>query len=60
MKGVSHCDMHGLMAHENWHAPIEVVTCEEENRPGYDSMPVKHLPHIVLMFLLPTINRTQN
>lgn len=39
MKGVSHCDMHGLMAHENWHAPIEVVTCEEENRPGYDSMP---------------------
>merc|ERR1711879_133871 len=39
MTGVSFHDMHGLMAQNDWLPPIEVVTCDEENRPGYNSMP---------------------
>jgi len=39
MKNVPFHDMHGLMAKEDWLPPIEVVTCNDENRPGYNSMP---------------------
>jgi len=30
--------MHGIMGNENWPAPFRVVECNEENRPGYNSM----------------------
>jgi len=39
MEGVKRKEMHGLMVEEDWLPPIQVVTCDEENRPGYNSMP---------------------
>jgi len=39
MMGISRHEMHGLMVEPDWQDPIEVVTCAEENRPGYNSMP---------------------
>jgi len=39
MEGVERTDMHGLMVKEDWLPPIQVVTCEDANRPGYNSMP---------------------
>jgi len=42
MTGVCRPDMHGLMVQHNWEDPIQVVTCEAENRPGYDGCMPSH------------------
>jgi NAD-dependent SIR2 family protein deacetylase len=38
MTGVSHAGMHGIMGNKAWTAPRRVVTCDEEARPGYNTM----------------------
>lgn len=30
---------HGLMVEDDWEYPMRVLTCEKENRPGYDGKP---------------------
>jgi len=42
MSEVDETTMHGVMAQEDWLPPLEVVTCEEENRPGYDGAMPSH------------------
>merc|ERR1711879_940819 len=39
MSGIKETEMHGLMVQPDWLPPIEVVTCADENRPGYNAMP---------------------
>lgn len=38
MLNVSHAGMHGIMGNKKWMAPRRVVTCDEEARPGYNTM----------------------
>jgi len=39
MSDLSRTEMHGLMVQDDWLDPIQVVTCADENRPGYNAMP---------------------